>query len=193
MVVSTLLGGLGGLVAGFFQSLDGIIMRIMDGLMAFPSILLAVAIMAARGPGIENVIIAITVTTVPRLARLIRGQVMVTRELTYVEAATAVGSKPLRILFWHILPNSVSPLIVQASFTFAVAVVTEAALSFLGAGVPPQEPAWGNMLQESMAVMMAAPWVSIFPGSAIAITVLGLNLLGDGLRDCLDPRTEESS
>ncbi|HBY96278.1 MAG: ABC transporter permease [Ardenticatenaceae bacterium] len=192
-LASTLLGGLVGLIAGYFRAVDGLLMRIMDGLMAFPSILLAVAIMAVRGPSVENVILAITVTTVPRLARLIRGQVLVTRELAYVEAATAVGAKPWQILIRHILPNSFSPLIIQGSFTFAVAVVTEASLSFLGAGVPPQQPTWGNMLQEGMAMMTVAPWVSVFPGLALAITVLGLNLLGDGLRDSLDPRIGEVS
>jgi peptide/nickel transport system permease protein len=165
-------------------------MRVMDGLMAFPSILLAIAIMASLGPRTENVIAALTVVYLPRIARLVRGQVLVVRELPYVEAAQASGARAWRIIFHHILPNSASPLIVQSSFTFAFAVIVEASLSYLGAGVPPEIPTWGNMLQEGVPLMAAAPWMSVFPGLAIATTVLGLNLLGDGLRDCLDPRIQ---
>jgi peptide/nickel transport system permease protein len=163
----------------------------MDGLMAFPSVMLAITIVAVRGPGVGNVILAMTVSSSPRIARLVRGQVLSIRGRLYVEAARSIGASPGRILFRHILPNSMPVLIVQASFTFAIAVVIEAALSFLGAGVPPQMPAWGNMLQEGARIVQVAPWVSIFPGLAIAITVLGLNLLGDALRDCLDPQITE--
>ena len=187
---TTILGAVVGLVAGYFTRVDGPIMRVMDGFMAFPSILLAIAIMASLGPSTENVIAALTVVYLPRIARLVRGQVLVVRELPYVEAALASGARPWRIIFHHILPNSVSPLIVQASFTFAFAVIVEASLSYLGAGVPPEIPTWGNMLQEGVPLMAAAPWMSVFPGLAIAATVLGLNLLGDGLRDCLDPRIQ---
>ncbi len=187
---TTILGAVVGLVAGYFERVDGPIMRVMDGFMAFPSILLAIAIMASLGPSTENVIAALTVVYLPRIARLVRGQVLVVRELPYVEAALASGARPWRIIFHHILPNSVSPLIVQASFTFAFAVIVEASLSYLGAGVPPEIPTWGNMLQEGVPLMAAAPWMSVFPGLAIATTVLGLNLLGDGLRDCLDPRIQ---
>ena len=184
---TTILGAVVGLVAGYFTRVDGPIMRVMDGLMAFPSILLAIAIMASLGPRTENVIAALTVVYLPRIARLVRGQVLVVRELPYVEAALASGASAWRIIFHHILPNSVSPLIVQGSFTFAFAVIVEASLSYLGAGVPPEIPTWGNMLQEGVPLMAAAPWMSVFPGLAIATIVLGLNLLGDGLRDCLDP------
>jgi len=192
MLAATAIGALLGLVAGFFRAVDGLIMRVMDGLMAFPTILLAIAIMASLGPSTGNVIVACSLVSMPRIARLVRGQVLAASHLLYVDAARAMGASDWRVLFNHVLPNTVSPLIVQASFTFAVAVISEASLSFLGAGVPPQIPAWGNMLQEGVAVMSVAPWVSVFPGLALAITVLGLNLLGDGLRACLDPRTQEA-
>ena len=191
MICSTILGAVVGLVAGYFKSIDGPLMRVMDGFMAFPSILLAIAIMASLGPRTENVIIALSVVYLPRIARLVRGQVLVVRELLYVEAARALGASNWRIIFHHTLPNSVSPLIVQGSFTFAFAVITEASLSYLGAGVPPEIPTWGNMLHEGVPLMAKAPWMSVFPGLAITITVLGLNQLGDGLRDCLDPRIRE--
>ncbi|HEX9015663.1 MAG TPA: ABC transporter permease [Chloroflexota bacterium] len=187
----TLLGALLGLIAGYFRRADGPIMRVMDGFMAFPSLLLAIAIMASLGARTENVVAALTVVYLPRVARLVRSQVLVVKEFVYVDAARAVGASSWRIVFRHILPNSVSPLIVQGSFTFAQAVITEASLSFLGAGVPPEVPTWGNMLQDGVRVLGVAPWLSVFPGLAIAITVLGLNLLGDGLRDCLDPRIQE--
>jgi peptide/nickel transport system permease protein len=191
MLCATILGAFVGLIAGYFRSVDGPIMRVMDGFMAFPGILLAIAIMASLGPRTENVIAALTVVYLPRIARLVRGQVLVVRELLYVEAARAMGASNWRIIFRHTLPNSVSPLIVQASFTFAFAVITEASLSYLGAGVPPEIPTWGNQLHEGVPLMAAAPWMSVFPGLAITITVLGLNQLGDGLRDSLDPRIQE--
>ena len=191
MVFSTVLGALLGLIAGYFKRVDGPIMRVMDGFMAFPSILLAIAIMASLGPRTENVIAALTVVYLPRIARLVRGQVLVVREFMYVEAARAIGASHWRIIFRHTLPNSVSPLIVQSSFTFAFAVITEASLSYLGAGVPPEIPTWGNQLQEGVPLMAAAPWMSVFPGLAITGIVLGLNQLGDGLRDALDPRIQE--
>ncbi len=187
----TVLGAFVGLVSGYFRRVDGPIMRVMDGFMAFPSLLLAIAIMASLGARTENVVAALTVVYLPRVARLVRSQVLVVREFLYVDAARAVGATSWRIVLRHILPNSVSPLIIQGSFTFAQAVITEASLSFLGAGVPAEVPTWGNMLQDGVRVMAIAPWLSVFPGLAIAITVLGLNLLGDGLRDCLDPRIQE--
>ncbi len=191
MIGSTVLGTLLGLVAGYFRSMDGLIMRVMDGFMAFPSILLAIAIMASIGPRTENVIAALTIVYLPRIARLVRGQVLVVRQLLYVEAAQALGAGSWRILLLHTLPNCVSPLIVQGSFTFAFAVISEASLSYLGTGVPPELPTWGNMLHEGVPLMGAAWWMSVFPGIAIAVTVLGLNQLGDGLRDSLDPRIQE--
>jgi peptide/nickel transport system permease protein len=191
MVFSTIIGATLGLIAGYVPKVDGFIMRIMDGFMAFPSILLAIAIMASLGPRTENVIVALTVVYLPRIARLVRGQVLVVRELLYVEAARVVGAGIWRIIFLHVLPNIISPLIVQGSFTFAFAVISEASLSYLGAGVPPEIPTWGNMLHEGVPLMAAAPWMSVFPGVTLAIAVLGLNLLGDGLRDSLDPRIQE--
>ncbi len=191
MVGSTVAGALVGMVAGYFRAVDGFVMRIMDGFMAFPSILLAIAIMASLGPRTENVIVALTVVYLPRIARLVRGQILVVREFLYVEAARSMGADSWRILFRHMLPNSWSPLIVQGSFIFAFAVISEASLSYLGAGVPPEIPTWGNMLQEGVPLMASAPWMSVFPGLALAVTVLGLNLLGDGLRDSLDPRLGE--
>lgn len=191
-VFTTLSGGILGLLSGYFKAIDDIIMRVMDGLMAFPNMLLAIAIVAVRGPSTGNVILAMTVSATPRLARLVRGQVFTVKESTFVEAAISTGANSSRILIRHILPNTLSVLIVQAGFTFAVAVLVEAGMSFLGAGVPPEVPAWGNMLQEGAHLVRVAPWVSIFPGLAIAITVLGLNLLGDALRDCIDPRLSEA-
>lgn len=191
MVITASAGAFLGLVAGYIDAADGPIMRVMDGFMAFPSLLLAIAIMAALGARTDNVVVALSVVYLPRVTRLVRGQVLVVREFVYVEAARAMGADAPRIIVRHILPNSLSPLIVQASFTFALAVITEASLSFLGAGVPPEVPAWGNMLQDGVRVIGVAPWLSIMPGLAIAVTVLGLNLLGDGLRDCLDPRLRE--
>lgn len=190
MIGSTVLGTLVGLLAGYFKEIDGVVMRVMDGFMAFPSILLAIAIMASIGPRTENVIAALTVVYLPRIARLVRGQVLMVRELLYVEAARALGAGSWRILLLHTLPNCVSPLIVQGSFTFAFAVISEASLSYLGAGVPPELPTWGNMLYEGVPLMAAAWWMSVFPGIAIVVTVLGLNQLGDGLRDSLDPRMQ---
>lgn len=190
MVGSTVLGTVVGLVAGYFRAVDGPVMRVMDGFMAFPSILLAIAIMASLGPRTENVIVALTIVYLPRIARLVRGQVLVVRQLLYVEAARVLGADDWRIVIRHTLPNCLSPLIVQGSFTFAFAVISEASLSYLGAGVPPELPTWGGMLHEGVPVMGAAWWMSVFPGVAIAITVLSLNQLGDGLRDALDPRIQ---
>jgi peptide/nickel transport system permease protein len=190
MVSSTVLGTVVGLVAGYFRAIDELVMRVMDGFMAFPSILLAIAIMASLGPRTENVVVALTIVYLPRIARLVRGQVLVVGQMLFVEAARALGASDWRIVFKHTLPNCLSPLIVQGSFTFAFAVISEASLSYLGAGVPPELPTWGGMLHEGVAVMGAAWWMSVFPGVAIAITVLSLNQLGDGLRDALDPRIQ---
>jgi peptide/nickel transport system permease protein len=187
-LATTVIGGLLGLTAGYFKPVDGFVMRIMDGLMAFPTMMLAIAIMALRGPGVENVILAVTVSSTPRLARLMRGQVLTLRERTFVMAAQSIGAGRWRIVLRHILPNSVGVIVVRTTFNFAVAVLVGAGLSFVGAGVPPEVPAWGNMVQEGLSAIGVAPWVSIYPGIAIALVVLGLNLLGDGLRDALDPQ-----
>ena len=177
-----------GLLGGYYRALDNALMRVMDGLMAFPGIILAIALMASLGPSVLNVIVALGVVYVPRVARIVRGSVLVVRETAYVEAARALGIPDERILLRHILPNCLSPMIVQASFIFAAAVLGEAALSFLGVGVPPQIPSWGNVLAEGRLYLQQAPWLIVFPGVAIMAGILGLNLFGDGLRDLLDPR-----
>jgi peptide/nickel transport system permease protein len=177
-----------GLLAGYFRALDNPIMRVMDGLMAFPAIILAIALMASLGPSVLNVIIAIGVVYTPRVARVVRGSVLVIRETAYVEAARALGVSDAGLLARHILPNCLSPVIVQGSFVFAAAVLTEAALSFLGVGVPPYVPSWGNMLSEGRLYLHQAPWLVLYPGAAIMLTILGLNVLGDAVRDLLDPR-----
>lgn len=188
VAVSTLLGTLCGLAAGYLRRLDALVMRVMDGLLALPDLLLAIALMAALGPNVLNVVLALGAVYTPRIARLVRGSVLVVREQEFVQAAQALGATTPRAMLRHVLPNSMSPLIVQATFVFAFSILSEAALSFLGVGVPPYIPSWGNILASGRQFMMEAPWVTIFPGLAIVITVLGINLLGDGLRDILDPR-----
>jgi peptide/nickel transport system permease protein len=177
-----------GTIAGYYRRLDNIVMRIMDGLMAFPAIVLAIALMAALGPSVVNVIVSIAVVYSPRVARVVRGSVLVIRETAYVEAARALGAADLTLIARHVLPNCLSPVIVQASFVFAAAVLTEAALSFLGVGVPPYVPSWGVILAEGRLYIQQAPWLVLYPGAAIMITIFGLNLFGDGLRDLLDPK-----
>jgi len=177
-----------GLVAGYYRALDNGVMRVMDGLMAFPAIILAIALMAALGPSVTNVIVAIGIVYSPRVARVVRGSVLVIRETPYVEAARALGASDLTLLGRHVLPNCLSPVIVQGSFVFAAAVLIEAALSFLGVGVPPYVPSWGNILAEGRLYIQQAPWLILYPGAAIMLTILGLNLVGDGLRDLLDPK-----
>jgi len=177
-----------GLCAGFYRGLDNVLMRIMDGLMAFPGIILAIALMASLGPSVVNVIVALGIVQVPRVARIVRGSVLVIRETPYVEAALALGVADPAVLCKHVLPNCLSPVIVQGTFIFAAAVLGEAALSFLGVGVPPQVPSWGNVLAEGRLYLQQAPWLTLFPGAAIMTCILGLNLFGDGLRDLLDPK-----
>lgn len=188
MVFTVTAGVLFGLLSGYFPRLDGPIMRVMDAMMAFPAILFGIAIMAVLGPKTVNVVIALSVVYAPRTVRIVRASVLATKQLDYVEAVRAQAAGHLRILFRHILPNCLSPLVVQATFNFAYAVLAEASLSFVGAGAPPPTPSWGNILSEGRIYMQNAPWITIFPGIAIALTVLGLNLAGDGLRDVLDPR-----
>ena len=188
-MVLTSVGGIAvGLVAGFSRRLDTVVMRVMDGLMAFPAILLAIALMAVRGPGVWNVIFALSVVYMPRTAMLIRSTVLSIRELDYVQAARALGREDAGIAVRHILPNCVGPLLVQGSFVFAYAILAEAILGFLGVGVPPYVPSWGNVIASGKNVIREAFWVSLFPGVALTLAGLSLNLLGDGLRDLLDPR-----
>jgi peptide/nickel transport system permease protein len=182
------LGLVVGLFAGFYRALDGVIMRVMDGVMAIPSILLAIALVALTEASIEVVIVAIAIPEIPRVVRLVRSIVLTVREQAYVDAAIATGTRGARILFRHVLPGTVPPLIVQATYIVASAVLTEAALSFLGAGVPPEIPTWGNMISSGRLFLQIAPWPIFFPGICLAILVLAVNLLGDGLRDRLDPR-----
>lgn len=188
MALTVAAGVLFGLLSGYFPRLDGPVMRVMDAMMAFPAILFGIAIMAVLGPKTFNVVIALSVVYAPRTVRIVRASVLATKQLDYVEAVRAQAAGHIRILFRHILPNCLSPLVVQATFNFAYAVLAEASLSFVGAGAPPPTPSWGNILSEGRIYMQNAPWITIFPGLAIAITVLGLNLAGDGLRDILDPR-----
>lgn len=188
MLLTTAAGIVFGMLSGYFRRLDNAIMRVMDAMMAFPAILLAIAIMAVLGPKTVNVVIALSVVYAPRTVRIVRASVLAIRGLDYIEAVRAQAAGHLRILFRHVLPNSLSPLVVQATFNFAYAVLAEASLSFVGAGAPPPTPSWGNILSEGRIYMQAAPWITLFPGMAIAGTVLGLNLAGDGLRDVLDPR-----
>jgi peptide/nickel transport system permease protein len=188
MVMSGVAGTLIGAAAGYFRQLDNALMRCMDALMAFPAVLLAIGITAALGPSMVNAMIALTAVYTPRTARIIRASVLVIREMDYVQSALALGARQWRILLRHVLPNSLAPLIVQLTFIFAYAVLTEAILSFLGMGPQPPTPTWGNVIAEGRNYVREAPWIALFPGLAIAMTVLGLNLLGDGLRDALDPR-----
>ena len=186
--LATVLGVLLGLTAGFVRWADSFVMRVMDGLMAIPGILLAIALMAVTRASLTTVIVAITVPEIPRVVRLVRSLALTLREQLYVEAAHAVGTRLPTILARHVLPNMVAPLIVQATFVAAAAVLTEAALSFLGVGVPAQTPSWGNMMAEGRNFVAVAFHIILYPGILLAVTVLAINLLGDGLRDALDPR-----
>ncbi len=177
-----------GLTAGYFKKLDSPLMRVMDSMMAFPGVILALAIMSVRGPSVGNVILALSIVDTPRFARVVRSVVLSIRELQYIEAAHALGVSSPRIILRHILPNCLSPMIVQATFVFAAAVLGEAGLSFLGVGTPPEIPSWGQMLGDARNFLTQAPWTMVAPGTALMLTVLGLNLLGDGIRDLLDPR-----
>ncbi len=191
VVVAAALGTLLGLLAGYVRALDGVLMRLTDALMAFPDILLAIAFMAALGPSLYNVVLALGIVYTPRVARVVRAAALVISGMPYVEAATALGASTPRIVFLHILPNLLSPLIVQATFIFASAILTEAALSFLGVGVPPTTPTWGNMIAGAQQYFQQADWLVLFPGLAIVATVLALQTVGDGLRDALDPRLQK--
>ncbi|MSP49973.1 MAG: ABC transporter permease [Alphaproteobacteria bacterium] len=186
--LSTLIGLVIGMLSGYVRMVDAIVMRIMDGLMAIPGILLAIAMMALTKASVENVVIAITIPEIPRVVRLVRGVVLQIREQPYIEAAQSIGTRFHRILIKHILPNIMAPLIVQATYICAAAVLIEAGLSFLGAGTPPNIPSWGNIMAEGRTFFQIAFWIILFPGLFLSVTVLAINLLGDGLRDALDPR-----
>ena len=181
-----------GLVSGYYRGwIDAIIMRIMDAILSFPIILLAIGIMAVLGAGFANLMIALGLVYTPRFARLVRSSVLSIREKEYIEAARVTGCSDFTILFVHILPNCWAPVIIQATISFGYAILWEAALSFLGLGAPPPSPSWGSLLADGKEVLSRAPWMTYFPGLAIAMAVLALNLFGDGLRDVLDPRIKE--
>lgn len=186
--LATIAGVLLGLIAGFVRWADNLVMRVMDGLMAIPGILLAIALMAVTRASLTTVIVAITIPEIPRVVRLVRSLALTLREQLFVEAAHAVGTRLPAVLWRHVLPNMVAPLIVQATFVAASAVLIEAALSFLGVGVPAQTPSWGNMMAEGRNFVAVAFHIIVYPGVLLAVTVLAINLLGDGLRDALDPR-----
>lgn len=186
--ISTLLGLAIGLVSGYYRKVDAVIMRFMDGLMAFPSLILALALIAVLGASVQNVIIVITIVSVPLVARVVRASVLSLREQQFIDAAKALGVPDWRILMLHIAPNTLAVLMVQGTFVFALAVIAEANLSFLGAGVPPTTPSWGNIMGEGRTYLSLAFWVTFFPGVFLSLSVLAINLLGDGLRDALDPK-----
>ena len=187
-ICSSVVGLAIGLVSGFIRVADAVIMRIMDGLMSIPSILLAIALMALTRGSVGNVVLAITVAEIPRVSRLVRGVVLSLREQPYVDAAVAAGTRTPRIIIRHILPNTLAPLTVQATYICASAMIIEAILSFIGAGTPPIIPSWGNIMAEGRALWQVKPYIVFFPAVFLSITVLAVNLLGDGLRDALDPR-----
>ncbi len=191
LVVAVLTSTIGltiGLISGFVRELDNFIMRVMDGIMALPDLLLAISFVALTKASVQNVIVALIIPQTPRVVRLVRGIVLVLREQPFVESATAMGARLPRLLVRHLLPNTIAPLVVQGTYVMASAVLIEAALSFLGAGTPPEIPSWGNIMAEARSYVRVGFWLLLFPGLFLATTVLSINMLGDGLRDLLDPR-----
>jgi peptide/nickel transport system permease protein len=187
-VLATAIGLVVGVLCGFYKHVDTVLMRVMDGMMAIPAILLAIALITLMKASLFIVIVAIAIPEIPRVARLVRSVVLSVRGRPYIEAAISSGTRNGRIMVRHILPNTVAPLIVQATYVCASAILTEAGLSFLGAGTPPEIPSWGNIISLGRTFFQIAPWIIFFPGLCLAITVLAINLVGDGLRDTLDPR-----
>jgi peptide/nickel transport system permease protein len=192
VVVSMVCGVLLGLAAGFFRRLDGPVMRLVDAMMSFPDILLAIALVAVLGASMTNVILALAIVYTPRVARVVRASTLVVRELLFIEAARALGISTWRILFIHVLQNIASPILVQATFIFAYAVLAEAGLSFLGVGVPPVLPTWGSMISSGQQFAHQAIWLVVFPGVAIILSALSLQMVGDGFRDLLDPKLRKA-
>ncbi|MEK1888929.1 MAG: ABC transporter permease [Phyllobacterium sp.] len=188
VVLASIIGVTLGLLAGFFQKLDAPITRLIDAMMAFPDILLAIALVAALGPSLTTVIVALSIVYAPRLARIVRASTLVIRELPYVEAATSLGISTRHIMTRHVLRNLLSPILVQGTFLFANAMLAEAGLSFLGLGVSPEVPTWGTMIASGRQYIGKADWMTLFPGIAIVLAVLSLQMVGDGFRDLLDPR-----
>ena len=189
VILSVIIGSLLGIIAGYYGKwIDTIISRIFDIMLAFPSMLLAIAVVSVLGPSLQNALIAIAIINVPNFGRLIRSKVLSVKEEEYIVAAKAIGMRDARILFSHILPNSITPIIVQGTLAIATAIIEAAALGFLGLGAQAPAPEWGKMLADARKFLLNAPWTMIFPGLAIMLTVLGFNLMGDGLRDALDPK-----
>jgi len=189
VILSVIIGSLLGIIAGYYGKwIDTIISRIFDIMLAFPSMLLAIAVVSVLGPSLQNALIAIAIINVPNFGRLIRSKVLSVKEEEYIIAAKAIGMRDARILFSHILPNSITPIIVQGTLAIATAIIEAAALGFLGLGAQAPAPEWGKMLADARKFLLNAPWTMIFPGLAIMLTVLGFNLMGDGLRDALDPK-----
>ncbi|MBD8006329.1 ABC transporter permease [Bacillus norwichensis] len=191
-IITGFLGLFIGMYSSYYRILDHVLMRIADGLMAFPSILLAIAIMAVMGPKPINVVIAIVIVETPGVARIVRSAALVIKEQTYIEAARAQGASSRKIIWSHIAPNVLTPLIVQITYVFSVSMIIEAALSFLGAGIPAPEPSWGNILFDGKSVIQSAWWMTVFPGIFLLLAVLGSNLLGDGIRDLIDPQSNKA-
>jgi len=187
-LITAVAGTVIGATAGYFQRADGPVMRLMDAFMAFPPIILAIAISSVLGASVTNVVIALAIAATPHTARIVRASVMVVREMEYVEAARALGAGHVRILLRHVLANAMAPLVVRVTYVFAVAILNEAVLSFIGVGPPPPTPTFGAIIANGRDFIVAAPWITVAPGMAILVSVLGLNMLGDGLRDVLDPR-----
>ncbi len=190
---SIIAGTILGLMAGFFKKLDAPIMRVVDAMMSFPDILLGISLVSILGASLWNVVLALAIVYTPRVARVVRASTLVIRELLFVDAARALGVSTSRILYAHILPNLMSPILVQLTFIFAYAILAEAGLSFLGVGVPPEIPTWGTMIASGLNYMNNAFWIIVFPGVAIILTALSLQILGDGVRDLLDPKLRKSS
>jgi peptide/nickel transport system permease protein len=188
-IASAVIGTLLGLCAGYIRALDSVIMRVIDGMMSIPEVLLAIAMTSLFAPSLTNVVIAIVLVEIPRVARLVRGIVLSLREQVYVDAAVAAGSSTTKIMFKHILPNAVGPLIVQATYICAAAMLLESILSFIGAGVPLHIPTWGNIMSEGRSLLQISPTLVFIPAAVLSITILAINLVGDGLRDALDPRS----
>jgi len=187
-IIATFIGLVVGLVSGYSRPVDAVMMRFMDGLMAIPEILLAITFVAVTSASIQNVILAIAIPEIPRVARLVRSIVLMIREQPYVEAAVSIGTRLPKMLLRHVLPNTVAPLLVQGTYVFASAVITEALLGFIGAGTPPEIPSWGNIMADGRIYFQMAPWIIFIPGTFLTFAVLSVNVLGDGLRDMLDPR-----
>lgn len=191
-VIASFLGLMVGIYSSYYKWLDHLLMRLSDGIMAFPGLLLALALMAALGGRASNVVIAVSIVATPYIARVVRSEALALKEQAFVEASQALGASDARIIWRHIAPNTLSSLIVQATFIFAEAIIVEAALSFLGAGIPPPAPSWGNILSDGKTYIYKAWWMTFFPGMTITLAIIGLNLFGDGLRDLLDPHSSKA-